>query len=116
MCMDHRLDGSEEVSIEQMKKYLLENVVDEEELKDMDDDAICQAYEDNASEDDSVYDFSERFCPVCQMKAIEDEKLQEFLLKKLGTSRENIVKEIQATYKDYDEFEEAMAEAKKEIR
>lgn len=108
MCTDHMLDGSEDVSIEQMKKYLLENVVDEEELKEMTDENIQEAYEENASEEDSVYDFPERFCPVCQMKSIEDERLTTFILKKLGTTKSEVVKEIQKTYKNYDEFVKAM--------
>ena len=116
MCIDHRLDGAEEVSLEQMKKYVLENVAEDEEFKEMTDQDIKEAYEDNAGQEDSVYDFSSRFCPVCQMKSIEDEKLQEFILKKLGVSREDVVAEIQKTYKDYDEFEAAMKEAKKEVR
>lgn len=47
---------------------------------------------------DHRYEMDSKFCPVCQLKAVQDEDIIKYLLKKVGTTEEIIIKEIQDKY------------------
>jgi predicted MarR family transcription regulator len=44
------------------------------------------------------YSVNSKFCPVCQLKAVQDVDIIKYLLRKVGTTEEVIVKEIQDKY------------------
>lgn len=59
---------------------------------------------ENENEDDEVYEVAECHCPVCQLKAITDYDLINYLFKKHGISRESVLSEVKTRYGNYKAF------------
>jgi len=56
----------------------------------------------------SVFEsLDEKYCPLCQFKAITWSDLARYLMKKDNTSIDKILVEIRAKYKDFDSFDKA---------
>ena len=60
-------------------------------------------YSDELSEEDR-YAKSKDCCPCCQLKRPSDDQVLEFLLADRKSTREDVVKQMQERFKDYDEM------------
>jgi hypothetical protein len=79
--------------------------LDQEEIDEamkLNDVEFLEKYEDYDIPD--RYGIPSAFCPICRFKSSKDSDLVAYLLKKGNKTKESILKEIQAGFKDYDEF------------
>jgi hypothetical protein len=68
----------------------------------VDEDEICDKFTDYYYE--ARYELPSKFCPMCQMEHVTEEDLIYYLLERSNSKKEDIVKEIQKSFTDINDF------------
>ncbi|HUS51014.1 MAG TPA: hypothetical protein VMZ91_12675 [Candidatus Paceibacterota bacterium] len=106
-CEEHKL---REISIEDKINYVLNDKYVDEESKKLVVKMNEEEFEDwwEGDGEGYSYEFDNEIpsdcCPICSMKSFDENEMFLYLIKETGKTKEEIKKEIQNKYKDYEEF------------
>ncbi|MFA6089976.1 MAG: hypothetical protein WC755_09025 [Candidatus Woesearchaeota archaeon] len=95
-CSEHIVDS------EEFEKVLEKLRGNEDDFDPEDEDTEFDYDEDTY--DLEWYNVPEKHCPICNLKYLPDYVLIDYLVKKLGSSKEAVKEEIQKNYKTLNEI------------
>ncbi len=101
-CDEHLVSEDNGISLEAIVKTLKD---DGEDTEGMDEEEIRDFYDENYG-DDTRYDCSEKLCPTCQYKELDDAEALKYLMKDTGLSKEDLLYKMKGMFPDYSKLQE----------
>ena len=102
--------AKKDITIKEKRDELLRlNDEQDEEIAKMSDSEIEEEFE-KLNKDDYVgggtqrYETMKALCPICNLVSVPDDALVDYLLKKIGTTREKVLHEICEHYTNFEEL------------
>ena len=114
ICEGHKLDACAKKSVEEMLAILKGDIDNEEytELEGASEEEIRSVYEEFLEEENWGREISAEQCPLCQLEAVEDRMLIDFLFMKMNTTREEYVKTLKSQFGTLENLEKFIKEGK----
>ena len=105
---DMGYDEAEMYCCENGHTFCREHAIDGEELEEM----LNKLAEDEDTDDyyDKIGEVPEKYCPCCTFNAVSQYDLIDYLLKKAGTNKEAVAKELQGKFTTFGAFREYVKE------
>ena len=88
----------------------------DEEIAKLSDQEIEEEFEklnDGGEGGTNRYEMMSALCPICNLVSVPDDYFVDYLLKKIGTTRDQMLKEIQEKYKNFDDLAASCGRKKK---
>lgn len=111
VCDDHELSSATDyynLDLEGKRAYCLEFAdlvyISKDKIKEIEsEEELDNIYSDDVSNEERYYK-PKSCCPCCQLKEPTTEQILEFLLAERKSTREDVIKQIQEQFNDYDEM------------
>ena len=75
-------------------------------LKETSQEQLDEMWKNEEYDEEAQYGYEvpREMCPICSFKEISLNDVEQYLYRKLGKTKEEVIKDIKSTFKDYTEF------------